>query len=235
MHWSILVGFVICLYVLWHFKKFKLLGLYFSALIFTIVSTISTYGSRGLIVIWPLTYIVLAQGWWLAYQHVTLNKGFLNKVAKIFLGLIVAFAVTANLAYSYYSNVQKNMDNSWDVDPGLEAYVTKNVNKKTPVYYTGKILESYFGSNSLYKKVNRISEPHKSCIYFASSKGDSNFAGSDLDKIFSLAAGLLGFDRQILSEKVTPQSIPTGFVLNKQFGSISVYSNIDCTDNKVKI
>lgn len=105
-HWLGIIGFVGIVFLLFRYKQTKILSLYFSALIFTLVSSLHIFGMRSLLFTWPVTYILYAYGTWFAFIYIRENIS--NQlIRQVFLGcatlLVVVFFIL-NIVYSYAWN-----------------------------------------------------------------------------------------------------------------------------------
>lgn len=107
--------FIAVLSILFYYKEFLILSLYFASLSITLASSISVNGLRSLILTWPFTYLLYAYGLWHAFQ---LNDTFIHKklphtLIKVSLYAGLSIFIVLNIAYSYFldrdglTNLQK--------------------------------------------------------------------------------------------------------------------------------
>lgn len=110
-----IIVFVYVIFLLFYYKKFKILSLYFSALLFTMISSINENGLRSLILTWPFTYILYAYGLWLSFKFA--DEYVPNKKARLTIKILICIGtvgfVILNILYSYFldrdglTNIQK--------------------------------------------------------------------------------------------------------------------------------
>ncbi len=100
-----IVPFFLSILLLFYYKQYKLLSIYFSALIFTLASSINIFAVRSLLLLWPITYVFYAFGAWFSFEFI--NDKIKNKNLGIFLKTLIISAIIIfigiNVAYSYLS------------------------------------------------------------------------------------------------------------------------------------
>jgi len=211
------VGFLSLVGILVFRKKKEILSLYLSSLIFTLVSSVSLFGYRSLLLLWPVTLMLISSGI-LEFILSTLKI----KIAAFCLTLIFIGVVSLLGAQSILFTLVLNQDHTWDVNEEAFTYIKTNIYSSEPVYYAGKIPESYIGSNSLYTLLSRTLDPEKACYYFSGYPNPKTYL-TRLDQLLK-ALSL----NQTLSDKVSyPQNI-NQFTHLAQFGSLHIYQNEQC-------
>ena len=115
---SIMV-FIYILFIMFYYKQYKILSLYFAALAFTLASSINVHADRALPLIWPITFILYAYGVWYSFKltdEIFKNTA-INKIIKALLCLGIIIFIIINLIYSYgmnqsiYFNPQEFLNN----------------------------------------------------------------------------------------------------------------------------
>jgi len=103
---AFIIIFLYIFFILFYYKKYKVLSLYFSALTFTLISTFQEHADRSLTFIWPITFILYAYGVWFSFKLT--DESFRNRYTKIaiktFLYSGIFLFVIINLVYSYGVN-----------------------------------------------------------------------------------------------------------------------------------
>lgn len=98
--------FLCVLLILFYYRQYKILSLYFAAITFTLISSINVHADRALYFTWPITFLLYAYGTWFSFKLT--DEIFKNKTANItiktFLCLGIAIFVIINLVYSYGVN-----------------------------------------------------------------------------------------------------------------------------------
>ncbi|MFA6159979.1 MAG: hypothetical protein WC678_02735 [Parcubacteria group bacterium] len=113
--------FIHVVFVSFYYKQYKILSLYFAALIFTLASSINEHADRSLVFIWPITFLLYAYGVWFSFKlNDELIKNKLHHtIIKIFLYLGLFFFIIINLVYSYGINT--------DLLFGLQKFMNTHV------------------------------------------------------------------------------------------------------------
>lgn len=111
--------FIYVLFVLFYYKQYKILSLYFAALFFTLVSSINVHADRALPFIWPITFLLYAYGLWYSFRltdRLSKNKKS-AKITKTIICLGMTIFIFINIIYSYgvnqsiYFNPQEFLNN----------------------------------------------------------------------------------------------------------------------------
>lgn len=105
-HWTTIPIFLFLLFLLFFYKQYVLLSLFFSALSFTLLSSVSIHGGRSLLLTWPLTFLIYAHGAWFAFRFFRdfiKNRGLLWLSYSV-IHLSIIFFVFVNVIYSYSWN-----------------------------------------------------------------------------------------------------------------------------------
>lgn len=108
-HWLAILPFFLLILLLIYYEQYILLSLYFAALSFTFLSSISVYGMRSLLLTWPLTFLIYGYGAWFSFlfaQERIKNKNLLFSAYGVIILTICCFTFI-NVMYSY----------SWNHDP----------------------------------------------------------------------------------------------------------------------
>jgi hypothetical protein len=114
-----IIIFLSVISVLFYYKQYKILSIYFVAIAFTLASSINKHADRSLTFIWPITYLLYAYGVWFFFKLT--NEFIKNRNAAIAIKTILYSGITIfiiiNLIYSYgmnqsiYFNPQQFLDN----------------------------------------------------------------------------------------------------------------------------
>lgn len=111
--------FFYILFILFYYRQYKVLSLYLSALVFTLISSINPHADRALPIIWPITFLLYAYGIWYSFRLINglFKNIFAKKIIKIFIYLSIVIFIIINLIYSYginqsiYFNPQEFLNN----------------------------------------------------------------------------------------------------------------------------
>ena len=108
-HWVAVLFFLFLTFLLIYYEQYALLSLYLAALSFTLLSSISIYGIRSLLLTWPLTFLVYGYGAWFFFILVRekIKDGKVLLFAQGLATVAICCFVLINVIYSY----------SWNHDP----------------------------------------------------------------------------------------------------------------------
>jgi hypothetical protein len=114
-----IIIFIYILSILFYYKQYKILALYFSAFIFMLASSINVHADRSLPFTWPITFLLYAYGVWFSFKLINefLKNKTVNLIAKIILYLGIFVFAIVNIIYSYginqsiYFNPQEFLNN----------------------------------------------------------------------------------------------------------------------------
>lgn len=104
-HSLALIPFFITILILIYYNQYVMLSVFFSATIFTLLSSINIFAVRSLILLWPITYLFYAYGIWFSIKFIREKiKNSKNRIILLSLLIIIVilFAVI-NFIYSYLS------------------------------------------------------------------------------------------------------------------------------------
>lgn len=102
-HWTAVLIFFFLLFILFFYKQHILLSLFFSSLSFTLLSSVSIYGIRSLLLTWPLTFLICAHGTWFVFRFLkdSIKNRSLLWLSYSVVSLSVILFIVANIIYSY--------------------------------------------------------------------------------------------------------------------------------------
>ncbi len=124
-----MLPWLLCLFVLLWKRTFEILAFFIASLLFFMVATLfNPFGYRSVIILWPLTYILLAFSSWhlisMVREHTAANT------RKILLGILCAlllafFAINATFAFIFNENMSRR--NNYLIEPALVEYVVHKI------------------------------------------------------------------------------------------------------------
>jgi len=147
--------------VLFYYKKYKILALYFATFIFSFLSSLLYYkGYKSLLYLWPITYILVGYSFYFIYIFIkNLPK---NLPAKPYLKFIhypifirllkICFVVSIlgfylfNVAYSFYYINLKNQDMNISYNPKMFDRIITDYSPKDTILY----FDDYFTINEFF-------------------------------------------------------------------------------------
>ena len=228
------IGFVIFIFFLIInivYKQYKLISLYLSSLILTLMGSISPYGERLLLIVWPLTFLLYAYGMWFSYAFFNqwAKDNFLKIILKIiYITGILAF-ILINIIYSYSWNSYLNKADDVNLKKDFIYYLEQDSqNAKLISYFTA----SNNITNFILLNFNTIKfksqDDINSADYYLLEKKDISSASIN-DNI--VLQRLSGANNKISSETIPPiKTIDVtkkleNFTLIKTIGSVEIYKN----------
>jgi hypothetical protein len=130
-HWIGYVVYVACIFLLLFFHKYRTLSLYFSSVIFTLASTVSPFGERSLLFLWPATFILYGQAAYLGFRfsrsHIRspLQQRILQGILVIAIILFIALNGTYSYTWNRSRNTMRDIDESFEATRRLTALVKR--------------------------------------------------------------------------------------------------------------
>lgn len=105
-HWTTIPVFLFLLFLLFFYKQYTFLSLFFSSLFFTFFSSVSIHGVRSLLLTWPLTFLICAHGAWFAFRFFkdSIENKRLLLLSYFVISVSIIFFISANVIYSYSWN-----------------------------------------------------------------------------------------------------------------------------------
>jgi hypothetical protein len=230
-HWIITIPFAAILFLLYKYKEYKILALYFSTMLFFIISTIANqFGFRSAILLWPMTYLIYAFGtyyliltiWKLTDKYSLSFRAF--SVSLVIIGFIT-FGIF-NMLYAITMNTNLNVRNDYALDRGFERYLLENTLPGETIYIPRILRQYIFGSEIFFK--NKIIPPQENPQYLVLIEQNDCRENQINYGTRGLINAMLSFtDRPALpplqSQKTKEGNPPIGYALEKSFADISIY------------
>ena len=210
------IFFIVIISTLLYYKQQKILTLYISAFLFTIISTRSIYGIRALVFLWPITFILYAYGAYYIFTLITKIRP-LNKKTNTFLVILYSLGILSfviiNMSYSYFLNEEKNHKHNIYVPTNRITVLPATHHDK--VYCTTTVIKLYPSNSISASRCNakNISESDTFVTFIEKT------SPSHLQKIIAIYKNKNAPKGNIsLHDK-----IPAGFHLHRQLGDILIY------------
>jgi hypothetical protein len=214
--------------VVLYYKQYRLLSLYLSLALFTAISSLNEFGFRSLILIWPITFVLYAFGFWYSYVLLTekIKDGKIKKFLRFMLFFSVSLFAMLNLIFSFFWNQNTNYSQNIKVSNDFTDYLYKNTSKKDAVLFSSKLPHSFsLTTNLIERNIGVRNIPLEEKYYIVMERKDCQTKRTSLDKFYDMLSKWLKISRsKQLPEKQTPIEYPD-FVLDKKFDSILIYKN----------
>lgn len=232
-HWSMAIFFVICIIVLFKFKQFKLLSVYFSSLGLLLISSVNINGVRSLIFIWPITYIIYAYAYYYTYVLIIISlklhkKNILSKITHFVFFIALLIFSTINITYSFFWNTYVNESRNLFIANELITYLIDETQKGGKFTYEEEL--NFFNTMALLEKRTTISnEKISNSDYLVSLKKDEKkYSDTSLNIFFNKISKILKIKRNPLQENNTiySQNNNLELVHSKEFNDIIIYKII---------
>lgn len=226
--------FLLCLGILFYFKKFKLLSLYAAGFTLVLLSSLNTNSERALVFLWPITFLVYGQASWFGFQLISkkISSKFYAYILKFFLILFVTFFIFLSATYAYlWNNYVNQVQNITTSDEVIE-YLILNTSPQEKVIYSKDITFLDIKMDLLHKsnKPERVGSLSKAKFYITTEKNPTlcNIIShkSTFKKFFDFLSKTMIFtEKSNDNESCVIQPIPLDAPLKKekQFGEIGIY------------
>lgn len=149
-----IILYLIILGSLIYARDFLILSLYSASLLFVYISCLSEYGFRGLIFLWPTTFIVYSAGLWnlkKIFGNVSQNNGLI----KLTWWVGVMIFVLIDMSYSFLLNQKINKSADYVIDNSFIDYVENKGGENKLVYFDSKIIETYLVTINRSRNIKR--------------------------------------------------------------------------------
>lgn len=142
-------------WILFKYKQYKILALYFAVFIFSLISSLMHYkGARSLLYLWPITYILIAVFFYHCYDFISkLKLSYFKKIlVKIIFVVLVAFLFVVNILYGFWYIGLKN----YDMNSYFNMKMFDDISLNYDVENTKLYFDNYFPLNAfLYKNYEK--------------------------------------------------------------------------------
>lgn len=153
--WIGYIIFISCIGILFYFQQYRILGVYFSAFLFTLIASVNIHGERSLIFLWPITYLLYGQSAWFGWKIFAKASlpSWLRIIGRTLIFLITLFFILLSLSYSYLWNQYLNGARNINISPQVMEYLHKNLSPQEKIAYSeemsllGNMLYIDFGAN----------------------------------------------------------------------------------------
>lgn len=226
------VIYIIFFLLLWRARQFRLIALYLAALVFTVVSFFHPLGGRSIIVLWPVTFIVYAFGFWYSFSYIAQRavERWRKTAAFSVVGVTFTLFILANLLYSFlfadFMRQRGNIAISGDFVP----YVLAHTNNTDPVLSSDKTLSAYLMNTELTTRpLGDIADFKTKMVLSFQPTVIRPTGATGLDEFLAVATTLFTGKVPVTPIDVAPATPPAPLdprlVLRQQFTHVGVYEN----------
>jgi hypothetical protein len=140
-HWLFGIIWVFIFFILFQYKQYQILLLFFSTLIFCIISSFIHYkGFRSLVVLWPITYVLVGYSiyfiWKFIKEKIFIKAVFKNIILGIFVIVVVIFYIF-NIFYSFWYIDVMNRYRNFNYNPQMFDALLINYQPSDANIYVG--------------------------------------------------------------------------------------------------
>lgn len=229
-HWLALLPFLVALWILWKKQEYHVISLYVSSLVFFVVATFfHEFGFRSAIILWPMTFVLFAFASWHGFSFVLNIQNRILRKTLLFVGVfgIITFFV-ANAILGLVFNINANARNHYPLDESFSEYLLKKTSPRDTINLS-PVLTRTSGGSKLYFR-NAFVPISKGPKYFALIDPSSKTRklqekSSSLRALARPVTRLFGIPLEDPPPLVSPE-IPTGYILDAEFGVIKIYRKI---------
>lgn len=155
-NWLFWIIWLPIFFILFQYKKYKILSLFFSTLILCIISSLVYYkGFRSLVFLWPITYILVGSSFYYILRFIK-EKIFIKLVfKKIILGVFVAVIAVFyifNVIYSFWYIDIMNRNRNFNYNPQMFDKLIKEYQSNDINIYAGDAFIKAMLLNVAYEK-----------------------------------------------------------------------------------
>jgi hypothetical protein len=110
-YWWAVPLFVLMVLLLHHYRQHRILALYFSSLLFSLLASMSVHGVRSLLLTWPITFILYANGFLFFFKFIKekVRIRSLRVILQLATCLGILLFTGINIAYSYIWNTTNDI------------------------------------------------------------------------------------------------------------------------------
>lgn len=156
----LMLVFVLFIFILVREKQHKVVALYFAAMLFVIISTITWFGYRSLQYLWPITFIMMAYGIFFTIRILKnkLKDKYWNLlIIPVYIMVVSLFFCINTLNLIWAKNI--NLSKDFKFDKGCSKFLLENTTANEKINYEGKTAKAVFLSNGLYERGANLLEP----------------------------------------------------------------------------
>ena len=209
-------------------KAYKLLSIYATAIFFMLASSIIEYGERSLIFVWPITFILFAQGTWLSLKFLK-NNVHLNKFAfKILASIAIGLFLYININYSFFLNFNQNKNANFNIPSSFINYIPYSADKSDTIFMDPKLVKIYESLAVMEKRslpYKRVSTMEDANFYYYLNYNEASSEYVEKNNFMHNFIRITGFKESVPLQRTL--EVPINFVLCKEFGSVQIYKNIE--------
>lgn len=228
-----LVPLVIFVVLTYSAGYLKLLALYGATFLFALgASVYHPYGSRAVLVLWPITYILYAAGFCLTSRFLQERipyRPLMIAAQTAFACSIVLFGavnVLYSLLHTQYSHDRTNVA----IADEFVRYVTAHTSQQDPIFIADELLLAYSYNTELTSRIH-----HEEPKYFLErDKGIHASSAGGLSDFFAVAGA---FFRKRIADQINESSVANDHsasdsktsrdtILERQFGDVRIYRNL---------
>lgn len=228
LNWMGAITLFTALTILIKNREFKLLSIYLTASIFMLGSSIVEYGERSLILIWPLTFILFAQGSYFILKFLKNVKFFYNSVLIILFLILITLFFYINVIYSFFWNTYQNKSADFNIISSFIEHTPKNAKKSDTIFMDPRLVKIYESLASIENKAlpyERVFEIENATYFYYlqinKNKTDYIIKNTFIINLVNMTG--LELKKIPMQEKL---EIPKAFIPYEEIGSIKIYKNI---------
>lgn len=232
-HWLGVLPLIAVVVVLVRGRQSKLLALYAATVVFVGVASLQTYGHRALAVLWPLTFLLYAAGFWLAVHYLVHRPAGMSRtlLLTVWTVALVVF-VTINVVYSFLFNQAFNQRHNVSFSPEFASYLLTQTEPTEAIAFEHKLVRSYAQSTPLIDRLLLEGRDRDKAAYYVqfSTYTPTQFGTRSRLQHF-LHVVLLALGRNPQPDLALPLPTQKGnpgpaFELEKTFENIEVYRRL---------
>lgn len=226
-HWIGLLPLILFLLILFYYRQHILLSLYFSSLIFFIISTFATeYGYRSGLILWIASFLLYGFGFFYSFCFIQgkIRKKYLLLSGQIILSLGLLMFVLLNVTYSIIYARNLSIRNNYDINPEFLDYLITHTRENDLIKIT-PILFYYNATSPLFSR-DQITQDTDSSKYMILLEANNDEEKINNSRIYVFFKKIMNFLKIQKKERMPKENkTPENFSEEKRFGSVIIYKN----------
>lgn len=225
--WIGFFPFIFFLIILFYYRQHKVLSLYFSSLIFFLISTFaSEYGYRSGIILWIASFLLYGFGFFYSFRFIKNNirKKYLLIATQIIFSLGLFVFIFLNAFYSIICAKNLNIRDNYDIKSDFLDYVITNTRENDPINMTPLLL-SCSKASILFNRNQLTTDAaiSKYIVALEFKNNEEKINNSKINIFFKKIMVFFGIQKR--NRLYGENNVPENFHEEIRFGSVIIYKN----------
>lgn len=225
--WLGFLPLILFLVVLFYYRRYALLSLYFSSLTFFLISTLSSeFGYRSAFILWVSSFLLYGFGFFYSFHLIKsrLKNKYLSIMAQSALSGGLTIFIFLNSAYSLVYATNMNIRDSYNIGVGFSEYLISNTQEGEPINIDPTLF--YYDTTSPLISRNQARENNefsKYTVALENNNDEKKINNSRINIIFQKIMDFLKIEKENIARE--NKNTPENFHEEARFGSVIIYKN----------